>query len=152
MFDLHNVEPIEILMAEDDKSDKIFAEQAFKHTSCQTNLTIVDNGEQLLAYLRQQDPYTDARYPDLILLDINMPRMNGHEALKEIKSDPKLKHIPVIVLSGSNATEDILESYKNYASAYMPKSIGFTEMLDFVKSIENFWFKRVRLPQRQPLN
>ena len=147
MLTFKNHEPIEILMAEDEKTDRLFAEQAFKHSSCKTNLNIVDDGEELLSYLRNENGYSDRKMPDIILLDINMPRKNGHEALKEIKADKNLRHIPVIVFSGSSATEDIIESYSNYASAYIPKSVGFTEMIGFVKSIEDFWFNRVRLPQ-----
>lgn len=147
MLELKNHEPIEILMAEDEKTDKLFAEQAFKHSKIKTNLHIVDNGEELLNYLYRKNEYADCKLPDIILLDINMPRKNGHETLKEIKANKKFKHIPVIIFSGSNATEDIIKSYENYASAYMPKSTGFTEMLGFVKSIEDFWFNRVRLPQ-----
>ncbi len=146
MTSQRNLEPIHILMAEDEKTDKLFAEQAFKHTKFKTNLTIVDDGQELMNYLRCEDPYRDCPTPHLILLDINMPRKNGQETLKEIKADEKFKHIPVIMFSGSNSADDIRESYTNYASAYMPKSLGFTEMLGFVKSIEDFWFARVHLP------
>ena len=144
-----NHEPIEILMAEDEKADRVFAEQAFQSANYKTNLNIVENGEELLQYLRKEDTFAKSKTPHLIILDINMPRMNGHEVLKKIKTDPNLKHIPVIVMSGSTTEEDILKSYENHASAYMPKSIGFTEMLGFVKAVENFWFARVRLPQAE---
>ncbi|MCB9963563.1 MAG: response regulator [Rhodospirillales bacterium] len=141
-----NHEPIEILVAEDESTDILFVQRAFKHTNYRANLNIVPNGEELMAYLRKEKDYKDKPTPDLILMDINMPRKNGHEALQEIKHDEVLKSIPVIMLSGSNANADIMKSYQNYANAYMPKSANFDEMETFVKAIEDFWMARVHLP------
>ena len=145
---MHNVSPIRILIAEDEETDAFFARQAFEQTEFKNIVEIVKDGQELIDYLEKKPPFESAQRPHMILLDINMPRKNGHEALQYIKSMPHLKNIPVIMLSGSKTPADVSRSYEGQASAYVPKSQGFTEMLSFVSALEEFWFSKACLPQR----
>ncbi len=137
-----------VLLAEDDETDALFARQAFEHARAKLRLHIVSDGRELIKFLNNEDDYDESPRPNLIIIDINMPKLNGIETLKIIKApDSKFKDIPVIMLSGSNADSDIRESYANYANAYMMKSVGFTDMIEFINCIESYWISKVELPR-----
>ena len=132
--------PAEILLVEDNRGDAILAGRAFKEARIANNLTVADTGEAALAILRGEGEAVGCRLPDIILLDLNLPRMNGHEVLKTIKSDDALKHIPVIILSSSNAGQDVTASYAQYASGYIMKPVDLEKFRDVVAAIEQFFF------------
>ena len=147
MKGVHNMMPIEILVAEDEETDAFFVQQAFEQSKVKNNVHLVKDGQEAINFLTNTNGYEDAPKPHLIFLDIKMPRKDGHEALKEIKAIPELRHIPVIILSGSKAHDDVRKSYENFASAHVPKSSGFNDMLEFINCVESFWFSRAILPQ-----
>jgi len=138
--------PIEILLVEDNPGDVRLAEEALKEARVNNRLSVVPDGVEAMAFLRRQGPYADARRPDLILLDLNLPRKDGREVLDEIKSDPNLRRIPVVVLTTSQAEEDVIRSYNSYANCYITKPVDFAQFTEAVRSIENFWLMTVRLP------
>lgn len=141
--------PITILMAEDDPDDRLLTQDAFAESRLVNNLHFVEDGLELLDYLHQQGDYTDpqaAPRPGLILLDLNMPRMDGREALAEIKADPNLRCIPVIVLTTSKAEEDILKSYYLGVGGFITKPVTFDELVKVVQVIDQYWFQIVQLP------
>ena len=138
-----------ILMAEDDPDDRLLISDAFKEVRFSDNLRFVEDGEELLDYLRQKNKYHSletAPWPGLILLDLNMPRMDGRQALLEIKSDPNFQQIPVVVLSTSKAKEDILECYAIGASSYISKPALFEDLVGIVRNLANYWLEMVELP------
>ncbi len=137
---------IEILMAEDSPSDAELARQAFKNGKLLNELTIVRDGVEALAYLRKEGQYVDAVRPDIILLDLNMPRMDGREVLAAIKKDPTLKSIPVVILTTSEDENDVLKSYELQASCYITKPVEFDKFLDVARGIKQFYFNVVTLP------
>ena len=139
-------EPINILMAEDNDADARLAEEALVEGKIKNNLFRVKDGVEAMAFLKNEPPYTDAPRPDLVLLDLNMPRKNGMEVLGEVKNDPSLSGIPVVVLTTSSAENDIVESYNLKASCYIRKPVDFEQFIDVVKEIEHFWFSVVTLP------
>mgnify|MGYP001018350564 CR=1 FL=1 len=139
---------IDILLVEDDQADIELTKEALKDSKMSINLHSVRDGVDALAFLRRQEPYQNAVRPDLILLDINMPRKNGRETLQEIKDDENLRTIPVVVLTSSNAEEDITKSYEIGANCYITKPVGFEQFVQVVKTIEQFWFTIVKLPSR----
>jgi len=139
--------PIEILLAEDNPGDARLTVEGFKDAKVKNNITVVEDGKEALAYLRHEEPYANAALPDLILLDLNMPKKDGREVLAEIKADEKLMRIPVLVFTISNAEKDILEAYNLQASAFITKPIDLEEFLTVVKSLEDFWLTIVKLPQ-----
>jgi len=141
--------PIEILLAEDSPGDARLTQEAFREGRVLNNLHIVGDGEEALAFLRREGKYAHAPRPDIILLDLNMPKKDGRETLAEIKSDESLKSIPVVILTISKSEEDILRSYNDHANCYITKPIDFGKFFDVVKSIEDFWFSIVRLPRRK---
>ncbi|MGD1856194.1 MAG: response regulator [Leptolyngbyaceae cyanobacterium] len=138
--------PIEILLVEDDVGDIELTREAMLDSKITVNLNVVQDGIQALSYLRRQAGYVDAAIPDLVLLDLNLPRRNGREVLQEIKGDPALKHIPVIVLTTSDAEEDILRSYELGVNCYVQKPVGMVEFMRIVQVLEDFWFTIVKLP------
>ena len=140
--------PIDILLIEDSPTDALLTQHALSHAKLINRLHIVEDGVKAMAFLRKQAPYADAPRPQLILLDLNMPKKNGREVLAEIKSDQDLKVIPVIVLTSSSAEEDVLGSYKLHANSYITKPVGFEAFAHAVASLENFWFAVVTLPPR----
>ena len=140
--------PIQLLMAEDDAEDQLLVRRAFEQAHLMNALVIVEDGEELLDYLYQRGRYSEAELPDMILLDLNMPRKDGREALQEIKADPKLRHIPVIVLTSSAADEDILRSYDLGVSSYIEKPVTFDRMVQVVKVLGEYWFQIVKLPSK----
>jgi CheY-like chemotaxis protein len=140
--------PIHILLAEDDPDDRLFTRRALLETRVSTRLTTVENGKELLHYLRHEEEKLngEASHPDLVLLDLNMPRMDGREALREMKSDPELRRIPVVVLTTSEADQDVLQSYDLGVNAFMTKPVSFNELTDAMDSLGAFWFDFVKLP------
>lgn len=140
--------PIHILMAEDNPDDIELAMEALKDAKVGNTLKVVKDGEEALAYLHGEGPYQGSLRPDLILLDLNMPRKDGREVLKEIKNHPTLRRIPVVILTTSQAEEDILNTYDLHANCYITKPVDFTQFLKVVRSIEDFWFTVVKLPPR----
>jgi chemotaxis family two-component system response regulator Rcp1 len=138
---------IDILLAEDNPGDVRLTQEAFKRGKIKTNLHIVANGEVALEFLRKQGKYADAVRPHLILLDLNMPRMDGRAFLEQLKKDPRLDCIPVIVFSSSSADEDIVKSYKLHASCYISKPIDLEDFSHAVHSIESFWLQLAKLPK-----
>ena len=133
-------------MIDDNRADIRMTQEVFKKAKLLVNLHYVMDGMEAIKYLRQQDKYKEECLPDLILLDLNMPKKDGREVLEEIKSDDNLKTIPVIVMTISKAEEDILRSYRLHANAYIVKPIGLIQFNEAIKSIENFWLTIVKLP------
>jgi CheY-like chemotaxis protein len=138
--------PIEILLVEDDPGDALITKEALGHSKVLNNLQCLSNGEEAIAYLRRTGEYRDAVRPDLILLDLNLPRVDGREVLAEIKADPDLLRIPVVVLTTSAAEEDILRSYDLHANAYVTKPVDFDRFVEVVRKVDDFFFTVVRLP------
>lgn len=149
MITENNIAPIQVLIAEDQETDAFFIEQAFGQAKIENQVYWVKDGQEVMDFLNHDGDYVDAPRPDLIFLDIKMPRKDGHETLQAIKTSSDLMEIPVIMMSGSQAMEDVIKSYRNHANAYVSKSNGFDDMLQFVESIEKFWFLKARLPQKR---
>jgi len=138
--------PIEVLLVEDNPGDVRLTQEAFKEGKVRNQLNVVGNGEEALAYLRQEGDYSNKSRPDLILLDLNMPKKDGRQVLKEIKEDEHLKRIPVVILTTSEAEEDILRTYDYHANCFITKPVDLYQFLDVVKFIEDFWLTIVKLP------
>jgi CheY-like chemotaxis protein len=138
---------IEILMAEDDPDDQMLVRHAFEDARLLNKLTVVNNGEELLSYLRREPPYEDTVRPGLILLDLNMPRMDGREALREMKQDPLLRSIPVVVLTTSSAEDDVSSSYDLGVSTYIRKPVTFEKLVEVIQGIGRYWFEIAELPE-----
>lgn len=138
---------IKILMADDDADDRLLAEEAFMENKLVDELFFVENGIELLAYLRKEGKYEIVPTPDIVLLDINMPKMNGLEALRVIKKDRNLKHIPVIMLTTSSAYNDISFSYKYGSNSFITKPLTFKSLVDSLSYLVNYWFNIVTLPE-----
>ncbi len=139
-------DPIEILLVEDNPGDVRLTVEALKEGKLRNRLSVVVDGEQALAFLRREDGYADAPRPDLILLDLNLPRKDGREVLADIKEDPDLLRIPVVILTTSKAEEDIVRTYNLHANCFITKPVDLDQFLNVVKSIESFWFTVVSLP------
>src|SRR4051794_6724986 len=137
---------LDVLLVEDDPGDVVIAREAMAAGQLSTQLEVVSDGVEAMEYLRKKGSYSKARRPDLILLDLNLPRMSGHEVLAEIKADPKLRRIPVVVLSTSTADEDIVRSYDLHASVYVSKPVDFDAFTDVVKQIDEFFGTVAQLP------
>ncbi len=144
-----NCGPIEILLVEDNPGDVRLTIEALKEGKVSNKINIVMDGMDAMAFLRREGKYEDAPVPDLILLDLNLPKKNGREVLAEIKVDSKLKHIPVVVLTTSQAEKDIIMTYNMHANCYITKPVDFDQFIGVVKSIENFWFTVVKLPPKE---
>jgi CheY-like chemotaxis protein len=142
--------PIEILLVEDNPGDVGLVREGLAEGKICNQLHVASDGVEAMMFLRGLEGRADALFPDLILLDLNLPRMSGREVLKEIKSDPYLKTIPVVVLTSSKEEEDISRAYGDRANCYVTKPIGFEAFLEVVRSIETFWFSVVKLPYRHP--
>jgi CheY-like chemotaxis protein len=141
------VKPVEILLVEDDPADVELTQWSMKESKIATKLHVVEDGVEALDFLRRDGKYADAPRPDLILLDLNLPRMDGRTFLAEMRADDGLKSIPVVVLTTSEAEEDVVRSYFLGANCYITKPVGLTEFTRVVNSIEEFWFTIVRLPK-----
>lgn len=142
----HHSKPIEILLVEDNPGDVRLTKESLHDAKVHNHMMVANDGVEALACLRREGKYADATRPDLILLDLNLPRMNGFEVLDAIKEDPDLKRIPVVVLTTSQAEQDIIRSYNLYANAYVNKPVDLEQFIKVIKSIEDFWLEIVRLP------
>ncbi|MEH2108656.1 MAG: response regulator [Nostoc sp.] len=138
--------PIEVLLVEDNPGDAQLTRIALEDSKISIHLNVVEDGVEAMAFLRKQDKYVKAAHPDIVLLDLNLPRKDGREVLAEIKGDENLKRIPVVVLTTSQAEEDILKAYNLCANCYITKPVDFDQFVKIVQSIENFWFAIVKLP------
>lgn len=141
--------PIEILLVEDSPSDTDLTVEALKEGKVYNNLHVVEDGVQAMEFLRRQGAYADAPRPDLIMLDLNLPRKDGREVLAEIKGDPSLRPIPIVVLTTSRAEQDVLRAYELNANCYVTKPVDFTQFIDVVQTVENFWLSVVTLPPHE---
>jgi len=141
-----NGREVEILLVEDNPGDARLCQEALREGKIRNNLHVVEDGQQALDFLNQTGQYTEAIRPDLILLDLNLPRLDGREVLRRIKEDESLKQIPVVVLTTSKAEEDIVRSYDLHANCYITKPVDFEQFIRVVKSVEDFWLTVVRLP------
>ncbi|MBN1473606.1 MAG: response regulator [Syntrophaceae bacterium] len=137
---------IDILLVEDNPGDVTLIKEALKEGQSLNKLTVLADGETALAFLRREGSYKQAPRPDLILLDLNMPRKDGREVLAAIKTDPELKNIPIIVLTSSEAQQDITNAYNMQANCYITKPVDLKQYFDVIKLIEDFWLKTVKLP------
>ncbi len=137
---------IEILLVEDSPTDVLIAREALAEARIINTIHVTEDGVEAMQFLRREGQYTNAVRPDLILLDLNLPRKNGREVLAEVKSDELLKSIPVVVLTTSEAEEDVLRSYDLHANCYVVKPVGFENFVNAVRSISDFWFNIVTLP------
>ncbi|MDB4766288.1 response regulator [bacterium] len=142
------VKPIDILLVDDDPGDVLLTQKALKSGKLFNSLNVAKDGVEALEYLRREGRFKDATRPDLILLDLNMPRMNGEETLTEIKNDPDLKSIPVVVLTTSNADKDVIQSYDLQASCYVSKPVDLGQFTNVVQSLKEFWLCVVKLPPK----
>lgn len=140
--------PIEILMVEDNPGDVELAREALTEASARKNLTVAEDGEQGLSLLRREGRYENAQRPDLILLDLNLPTINGREVLAEIKSDPELRRIPVVILTSSEDENDVQETYNLHANAYVVKPVDLDKYMQVIKAVEGFWLGFVKLPTK----
>jgi CheY-like chemotaxis protein len=141
--------PIEVLLVEDDPGDVLMIREAFAENKLNNRLTVVHDGEQASELLHRRGEYADAARPDLILLDLNLPRKDGREVLTEIKQDAQLRCIPVVILTTSEAEEDILRSYELHANAYVTKPVDFDSFISVVRQIDDFFVTVVKLPRQQ---
>jgi CheY-like chemotaxis protein len=146
MTELTGCEIVDVLLVEDDPGDILMTREAFQHHKIQNKLHVVTDGEQALQFLRQTGEHANAPRPGLILLDLNLPRRSGHEVLAELKDDPQLRVIPVVVLTTSQAEEDILRSYSLHANAYVSKPVDFERFMDVIRQIDSFFVTVVKLP------
>ena len=137
---------LSIVVADDDPDDQLLIQEAFRKTALSGTVTVANDGVELLDYLNDHRGLGDARRPDLVLLDLNMPRMDGREALAAIKGDPDLRAIPIVVLTTSGDEDDILKTYTLGASSYIRKPVTFTELVESVEHINKYWFSIVELP------
>ncbi len=139
---------IDVLLVEDDPGDVLMTREAFEHNKVRNTLTVMADGVSALAYLRKEGEHADAPTPDLVLLDLNLPRMDGREVLQALKADERLRAIPVVVLTTSEAEEDVVRSYALHANAYVTKPVDFDAFITVVRQIDEFFVEVVRLPQR----
>lgn len=139
---------LEILLVEDNEGDVQLTIEAFKEAKIRNQIKVVRDGEEALDYLRKQGNYADALSPDIILLDINLPKIDGKEVLSTMKNDPVLKTIPVIMLTTSSADADVQESYANHANCYVVKPVDLDKFMDVIRGIEEYWVSIVKLPSK----
>ena len=143
-----NLSVIEVLLVEDDPGDVVLIREAFEHNEVYNALHVVSDGVQALEFLRREGDHADAPRPDLVLLDLNLPRKDGRQVLAEVKDDTDLRTIPVVVLTTSEAEEDILRSYDLHANAYVTKPVDFDRFIEVVRQIDDFFVSVVKLPHR----
>jgi CheY-like chemotaxis protein len=151
MTDRGQCQVVDVLLVEDDPGDVLMTREAFEHHKIRNELHVVTDGEQALQFLRRAGAYADVPRPGLILLDLNLPRRDGLEVLAELKADPGLRVIPVVVLTTSQAEEDIVRSYTLHANAYVSKPVDFERFMDVIRQIDNFFVTVVKLPP-EPAN
>jgi CheY-like chemotaxis protein len=140
--------PVEILLVEDDEGDVLLTTEALEASKITNIMHVARNGEEALAFLRRDEGFADAPRPDIVLLDLNLPRVDGREVLAQLKDDPDLRRIPIVVLTTSEAEEDILRSYDLHANAYVTKPVDFERFLQVIQSIDEFFVTVVKLPPR----
>jgi CheY-like chemotaxis protein len=140
--------PIDVLLIEDDPGDELITREVFEHNKFSNTLHVVRDGQEGLDYLYRRGKYQDAPQPDLILLDLNLPKYDGRQLLERFKSDPDLSHIPIVVLTTSSAEEDILRSYQLHANAYVTKPVDLDQFMSAVRQIDEFFLQVVRLPPK----
>ncbi|MBI1225470.1 MAG: response regulator [Bacteroidetes bacterium] len=138
--------PVNILLIEDNPGDVRLAQEAFKEGNLEVHLDVVMDGLEAINYLQKQGPYQESIRPDLILLDLNLPKKDGREVLGEIKHDPKLRSIPVVILTTSNAEQDVIHSYNLHVNCYINKPVDFDKFFEIIKKIEDFWLNTAILP------
>ncbi|MBM3860870.1 MAG: response regulator [Verrucomicrobia bacterium] len=148
MRNLSAAKPIEVLLVEDNPGDVLLTREALRNDILRVNLTVATEGEEAMEFLRRRGRHADAPRPDLVLLDLNLPRKDGREVLAEIKGDPFLKTLPVIILTTSQAEEDIFKAYALNANCYIQKPMDLEQFIRVVRNIESFWFTVVKLPGR----
>jgi CheY-like chemotaxis protein len=141
------MQEIHILLVDDNEGDVLLTKEALEEAKIVNRISVAYDGMQALRFLKKEPPFTHQESPDLILLDINLPRMDGTEVLSIIKSDPELKRIPVIMLTTSSSERDIITSYNNYANCYITKPVDLERFMDVVRTIEDFWISIVKLPK-----
>jgi CheY-like chemotaxis protein len=147
MANRDDLKPVDVLLVEDDEGDILITREAFEFHKIRNPLHVVTDGEQALQFVRRTGPFTDAPRPGLILLDVNLPRLSGLEVLAELKRDPELLLIPVVVLTTSQAEEDILRSYELHANAYVSKPVDFEHFIEAIRQIDDFFMTLVKLPR-----
>ncbi len=140
------MKPVEILLVEDNEGDIILTTEALEEGKINNSISVVKDGWEAVQFLEKKNGYEGAVTPDLILLDINLPKLNGHEVLNHIKSNPDLTHIPVVMLTTSSSEVDVMKSYKNHANCYITKPVDVNNFLDVISKIESFWISIVQLP------
>lgn len=143
-----NGNPIEILLVEDNPGDVRLTVESLKEAKVTNHLSVVGDGVEAMAFLRRNGAYTNAPKPDLILLDLDLPKKDGREVLAEIKQDPRLRLIPVVIVTSSDAERDIVRSYELRANAYVTKPVGFDQFMNVIRSVESFWLSIVKFPPR----
>jgi CheY-like chemotaxis protein len=143
-------QPIEVLLVEDNPGDVRLTREALRDGKVHNNLSVAPDGVEALAFLRREGKYADAPRPDVILLDLNLPKKDGREVLEEVKADPSLRNIPVVILTSSDAERDIAQAYALHANCYVTKPVDLDQFIHVVKSIEDFWFTIVKLPPEPP--
>ena len=146
MNHIDKIDPVEILLIEDNPGDVRLTQEALQEGKVMNNLNVVSDGIEALEYLNNVSRYKNAVRPDIILLDLNLPRMDGRELLGKVKADPDLRRIPVVILTTSKAEEDIIESYNLHANCFITKPVDLDQFFMVVKSVEEFWFSIVKLP------
>lgn len=139
-------DPIEILIVEDNPGDVRLMQEAMRDSKVRNQIHVVEDGVAAMAYLHREGEYADAPCPDLIMLDLNLPMKDGREVLEEVKEDPELRRIPVVILTTSGAEDDILSTYNHHANCYITKPIDLTQFIHVVRAIDNFWLTIVKLP------
>jgi CheY-like chemotaxis protein len=147
MADSGDYQPVDVLLVEDDEGDALMTREAFEFYRIRNTLHVVTDGEQALDFVRRQGRFAGAPRPGLILLDVNLPRVSGLEVLAELKQDPELRVIPIVMLTTSQAEEDILRSYKLHANAYVSKPVDFEHFIEAIRQIDTFFMALVQLPR-----
>ena len=145
----NGLKPIDILLVEDNPGDVRLTKEALKDAKVLNEIYVARDGVEAMEFMRKEGSFAKAPVPDLVLLDLNLPRKDGREVLAEIKADPKFKHIPVIVLTTSKADEDIIKSYKLHANAYVTKPVDLNRFVEIIHALEEFWFTVVKLPPKE---
>jgi CheY-like chemotaxis protein len=143
-----NVRPVEILLVEDNPADVRLIMETFKDFKIQNSMSVAKDGAEAMEFLKKEGAFSAAPRPDVILLDLNLPKKNGFEVLKEIRNTPELKRLPVVILSTSDSENDILKSYDMNANCFVTKPVGLDEFIKIVMTIEDFWLSIVKLPER----
>ncbi len=148
MTDTHCGRLVEILLVEDNPGDVRLTQEVFKEAKILNHLNVVGDGVDAMAFLRREGGYADVVRPDIVLLDLNLPRKSGRDVLEEIKGDPTLRNIPIVVLTTSRAEQDVLSAYEHHANCYITKPVDLEQFIDIVRSIGQFWLSIVELPAR----